>query len=194
MKILNLKIGVFLVICMTYFTVLSAQKKLSVKNNVSIAVSGTSTMHDWVMNSNAADVSLTLHEDDQGILTKISDMQFKMSAKSLKSGKNAMDNNAYKALKTDKFPHIVAKLKNATVTTNDNKNYTVKAKISLNIAGVEKESDLHVNIKKINMDAYEIKTSAQITMTDYNVSPPSFMMGAVKTGNDVTLNINFNIQ
>ncbi len=151
-------------------------------------------MHDWVMNSTAAAIVITLHEDDKGILNKISDMQFSMSSKSLKSGKSAMDKNAYKALKADKFPNITAKLKSATVTTNDNKNFSVRAKILLNIAGVERESDLKVNIKKINMDGYEIKTSTEISMADYNVSPPSFMMGAVKTGNDVTLNINFNIQ
>lgn len=173
---------------------LNAQKVFTLKNNPSISVSGTSTMHDWVMNANSAECKVTLVIDDSGNLTGISDMQFKMPTKALKSGKSAMDSNAYKALKADKNTHISARLKKADVTTKDNKTYMVNAKVTLNIAGTSKETDMVVKMKKINADSYEVVTTKDISMTEYNVTPPSFMMGAVKTGNDVSLSFNFIIQ
>lgn len=182
------------VLLILFLGILNAQKVYSVKNNPNISVSGTSTMHDWVMNSNSAECKVTLVLDDNKNMVGINDMQFKMATKTLKSGKGAMDSNAYKALKSDKNTHITAKLKKAEVTTKDNKNYIVNAKVLLKIAGTEKETDLIVKMKKINVDSYEIVTSKDISMKEYNVTAPSFMMGAVKTGNDVKLNFNFIIQ
>lgn len=189
--ILNLCAGFFILL---NAGILNAQKVFTVKNNPSISVSGTSTMHDWVMNANSAECKVTLVMDDNGNLTGVSDMQFKMPTKALKSGKSAMDGNAYKALKADKNTHITARLKKADVTTKDNKNYTVNARVSLNIAGTTRETDLLVKMKKINADSYEIVASKDISMKDYDVTPPSFMMGAVKTGNDVSLSFNLIVQ
>ncbi|MFZ1703552.1 MAG: YceI family protein [Saprospiraceae bacterium] len=154
-------------------------------------VSGTSTLHDWEMKSSKADCSATLTLDGNGNLTGISAMKFKIGVKTLKSGKGSMDNNAYKALKTDKNPYIIADLKNAKVTTKDNVNYTVTATILLNIAGKTRETDMTATLKKINVDSYSVVAKKKLSMSDYNVEPPSFMMGAVTTGNDVELSFNF---
>jgi hypothetical protein len=41
---------------------------------------------------------------------------------------------------------------------------------------------------RINPDnSITIKGSRKISMQQFNVDPPTFMMGAVKTGNDVTI-------
>jgi hypothetical protein len=146
------------------------------------------------MTSTSAECKVTLVLDDNKSLVGINDMHFKMPTKTLKSGKGAMDNNAYKALKSDKNTHISAHLNKADVSTKDNKNYTVNAKVLLKIAGTERETDLIVKLKKINVDSYEVTTSKDISMKEYDVTAPSFMMGAVKTGNDVKLNFNFIIQ
>ena len=123
-----------LVVSGAWLTVQS-QTKFSAKSNISMSVSGTSTMHDWVMKSTTGDCSATFVEDASGKLTDITGLSFTVSSKALKSGKDAMDKNAYKALKADKNPNISASLKSAEVTTKDNKTYMIKAIVKLTIAG-----------------------------------------------------------
>lgn len=180
--------GLFL---MTQFFA-SAQAKFSA-TAVNTSVTGTSTLHDWEMKSAAANCAVTATVDANGNITAINGMKFTISAKSLKSGKGAMDKNAYKALKSDTHPNIIAELKNAKVSTKDNVNFTVNANVSLNIAGKTKNTDMVVTMKKVNANTYSVSTKKKIAMSEYGVEPPSFMMGTVTTGNDVNIAFNFNI-
>ena len=99
-----------------------------------------------------------------------------------------MDDNAYKALNSEEYKEIVFKLIYAKVSTTNNNKYLVKTVGNLIIAGVT---------QKVTMDVYcVINSNGTITssgtyklkMTDYNVKPPSFMLGVMKTGDDITLN------
>ena len=170
------------------FTLAQGQTKFSAKNTVQLSVSGTSTMHDWVMKTSSGDCSATLQVDGDGNLKDITAMSFSVASKALKSGKDGMDKNAYKALKADKSPNISATLKSADVVMKDGKNYTIKAIINLTIAGKTVETALDAQAKKINDTSFSIKGEKKISMKDYDMQPPSFMLGAVKTGNDVVLN------
>lgn len=169
-----------------FFTIY-AQTKYSSKNNITMSVSGTSTMHDWVMKSTSGDCVATFTEDAKGSLTDVTAFTFTVSSKALKSGKDGMDKNAYKALKADKNPTITATLKSADVVAKDAKNYTIKAVVKLTIAGKTLETDLIAQAKHINDNSYSITGEKKISMKDYGMEPPSFMLGAVKTGNDVTI-------
>jgi hypothetical protein len=167
---------------------LTGQTKFTAKNNINISVSGTSTMHDWVMKSTSGQCNATFIEDGNGNLKDITSMQFTVSSKALKSGKDGMDKNAYKALKADKAPNITANLQNATITTKDNKTYQIKSTIKLTIAGKTMDTELIAVAKRINDNSYAITGTKNISMKEYGMEPPSFMLGAVKTGNDVVLN------
>ena len=170
------------------FTGMRAQTKFTGKEHINFNVSGTSTMHDWVMKSSLGDCTATFVLDDKGNLKDVTAMNLTVSSKVLKSGKGAMDKNAYKALKADKNPNITAVLKSAEVTTKDNKSYTVKSMIKLTIAGKTLDTELISQVKRINDNSFSVKGEKKISMKDYGMEPPSFMLGAVTTGNDVVLN------
>lgn len=182
---------IMIMIAYGLFFNIKAQAKFSAKNNITMSVSGTSTMHDWVMKSTTGDCTATFTEDAKGTLTDVTAFTFTVSSKALKSGKDGMDKNAYKALKADKNPTITATLKSADVIAKDAKNYTIKAVVKLTIAGKTLETDLIAQAKHINDNSYVITGEKKISMKDYGMEPPSFMLGAVKTGNDV--NIHFDV-
>lgn len=184
----QVRFSLLIAMLMLFLFSMSAQTKFASKNNINLSVSGTSTMHDWVMKSGVGDCTATFVEDAKGNLIDLTTLNFTVSAKSLKSGKDGMDKNAYKALKTDKAPNVTATLKSAEVSTKDNKNYTIKTVIKLTIAGKTLDTELVAQAKRINDNSYAIKGEKQISMKDYGMEPPSFMLGAVKTGNDVVLN------
>jgi len=158
-----------------------AQVRYSAKD-VKVLVSGTSTMHDWTMKSSTGECSAVFTLNSSGQLTGIASMDFSITAKSLKSEHSGMDKNAYKALKTDKNTSITYTLTSATVTAGN-----ISCKGKLTIAGTTVDTDLQA-VSKMNADkSITISVSKKIKMKDFNMSPPTFMMGAVKTGNEVTL-------
>jgi hypothetical protein len=164
-----------------------AQVKYSSKNGLNLVVSGTSTLHDWDMKSSQGSFDASFTFNATGAVTGITGLSFTTPASALKSGKDAMDKNAYKALKTDKNPNISFTASSATVTSVNATDFTVKAVGKLTIAGAPLDAEI-VATGKLNADKTITVTGAKnISMKDFGMTPPSFMMGTIKTGNDVTL-------
>lgn len=159
-----------------------AQVKYHAKDGMQFLVSGTSTLHDWTMKSPKGDANALFTFAD-GRLSGLTFLSFAMPAASLKSDKSSMDKNAYKALKTDKYAAIKYDLTSATVAPDG----TIQCAGRLTLAGVTLDEPLQANAK-INADqSITVKGSKKISMKKYSIDPPSFMMGTVKTGNDVTI-------
>jgi len=158
-----------------------------VKSSLKMEVTGTSTMHDWEMKGAGGSCSAQLVFDASGKISQIKDINFSFPVKQLKSGKDAMDGNAYKALKTEKHPNITGRLVDATFSTADNLNYKIQAVLKLQISGVTKDVKVTAD-GKLNKDkSLTIKGERKIDMNDFKVEPPAFMFGTVKTGKDVVV-------
>jgi hypothetical protein len=71
-----------------------------------ITVAGTSTMHDWTMVSEDIQVQASINDQ-----AAIETLKLVVPVTTLKSHKSGMDDNAYKALKSDKNPQITFNLK-----------------------------------------------------------------------------------
>lgn len=160
---------------------------------VNIVIKGTSTMHDWEMNSNKGKVELMLDLKNDNIAS-VSALKFSLEAESLESGKNMMDNNAYKALKTGSAKYITFVLSSAQVTQQEGNSYQVKALGKLTVAGTTRETDVVATVKYNPADkSFVVSGSKKLKMSNYNVKAPTFMMGAVKTGDDITISFNTKI-
>ncbi len=163
-----------------------AQVKYSSKS-LSLTVSGTSTLHDWDMKSSNGTFEANFTLSAAGAITAVNGLSFTTKAESLKSGHDAMDKNAYKALKSDKAGNITYVSNTATVTNLDATDVTVKSTGKLTIAGTTLDAEV-VATCKVNADkSITIMGSKKISMKEYSMAPPTFMMGTIKTGNDVTL-------
>ena len=155
--------------------------------NLNIGVTGTSTLHDWEIKSakGQAEVAFELASEK---LTGISGLNFSVPAESLKSGNSMMDNNTYKALKTDKFKTINYVLTSGSVAAVDGNTFQIKTSGKLTIAGTAKETDLVATAKYNAADkSYTITGSKKIKMSQWGVKPPTVMMGTIKTGDDITI-------
>lgn len=183
------------VLCSFLFSTLTtAQVKFSAKDNISLIVSGTSTLHAWDMKSSKGDCHATFTLNGSGAPTALTALSFSTSAKSLKSEHNAMDKNAYKALKAEQHPEISFTASSGTVSGSDAAGYTVKSTGKLTIAGTTKDAEV-IGVCKVNADkSITVTGSTQISMKNFGMTPPSFMMGAVKTGNDVVLKFNLTLR
>jgi hypothetical protein len=121
----------------------------------------------------------------------VSALNFNLQAESLKSGNNMMDNNTYKALNTSKHKNISFVLSSAKVNALNATTYQIKALGKLTIAGTTRETDLVANAKYNPADkSFTVTGTKAMKMTEYNVKPPTVMMGTIKTGD--AINISFN--
>lgn len=157
------------------FSGMASAQAISSKT-VKTTVAGTSTMHDWTMTSTSGTFSGTVAGN------AINNIQYNLGAKTLKSGKGAMDSNAYKAMKADKFPNITF-----TATTVNMGKGTITGK--LKVTDVTKTVSFPVTVAKTG-NSYTITGTETIKMTDYGVTPPSFMMNTVKTGDEIKITVN----
>lgn len=171
-----------------------AEIKYPAGDNINLILNGTSTLHDWDMKSAKGKVEAVFTFDKNGHISGLTALVFATPAEGLKSDHSAMDRNAYKALKTSGNPNISFSFVSANVTTTDGVNYMLRCQGKLTIAGTTVNTDL-VATAKLNADkSITVSGSKKISMKDFNVEPPTFMFGTIKTGNDVTLKFSLNLK
>jgi len=164
-----------------------AQTKFQSVGGVKLVIEGTSNIHDWDMKSDKGYCSSLFDITKEGTLNAVSFINFTVPAESLKSEHSGMDKNTYKALNTAKYSNINFTASSVTVKPNGTVGYILTAKGRLTISGVTKDVVLTAN-GTMNADkSISYNGAYKIKMTDYNVEPPSIMMGAIKTGEFVTV-------
>ena len=178
-----------LMILLLFLTIpVAAQSTFTIDKGAStIMVKGTSSAHDWESNAEDFSGTATITVTD-GAIETISGLSLDVVTGSIKSGKRVMDNKTSDALKAKDNPSItfsMASLDEVTATA-------VTVSGSLNLAGVAKEIVLTGDYT-IGTDGSLIVTGVQsVNMKDYGIDPPTAMMGALKTGEEV--NVEFTIK
>ena len=158
-----------------------------------LVISGTSTLHNWIMKSARADCTATIESNTSGEIKGLSALSFSTPATSLKSDHTSMDKNAYKALKTDKDPTISFTMTAVSVAPAT-AGSTVNVKGKLTIAGATRDEDL-VAVCKTNADnSITVTGTKKISMNDYQIKPPTFGFGTIKTGNDIVLTFHLTLK
>ncbi len=167
--------------------VLNAQTKFSAKS-YQITVAGTSTMHDWTSKATAVTVTGDFAIAN-GTLEKINTATVKIDSKSLKSTKKSdlMDERTHSTIKAEKNPSITYVFTKVVSTQQSGSETTVTVNGNLTIAGVTKPTDLVLKFKTLPNGDVEVKGSRKVLMSNHGIKAPSFMLGAMKVGNEITI-------
>lgn len=148
-------------------------------------VEGTSTLHDWEMISSKAKGDGNFVIEDNTV-QNIKSLEVKLKAETLKSGKDKMDENAYIALKTEENPYITFELDRVIAI----KNNTMQLKGDFTAGGTTKTEIIEV-VPKYDNGEITLLGKFDITFKEYNMVPPTAVMGTIKTGNE--LGISFKV-
>jgi hypothetical protein len=187
-KSANVYFCFILPLLMSFLPLKLTDQSYSATNNVKITVEGTSNIHDWDLVSEKGTCLMTVQQDAAGVITGMTNLSFSLPVNSLKSKHgNQMDNNAYKAMNASTYPNVIFKSNSVSVKPGAANTYTVTAPGKLTISSGSRDVTL-TGTCKVNADkSVTITGSYKLKTTDYNVKPISIMLGAIKTGPDVTV-------
>jgi len=105
-----------------------------------------------------------------------------------------MDNRTYKTIKADAYPQITFKLSDATIAPLQKNKFSVKATGTLTIAGVSRVITIQANGEVKPDNSITVTGQEKLKLTDFNIQPPSFMLGAMKVANDLTIGYTLNFK
>jgi hypothetical protein len=170
--------------------------KLSGSKENTVKISGSSNVHDWTMvaQNPVCEANFGQLTGDEGVPKSLGSLSFSVNAKSLKSEHESMDGRTYKTIKADAYPQITFKLSEASITPLQKNKFSVKATGTLTIAGVSRVISMQVNGEVKPDNSITCTGQEKIKLTDYNIQPPSFMLGAMKVANDLTIAYTLNFK
>lgn len=157
-----------------------------------LTVAGTSSVHDWTATTGAVRITraqLASQASGSSLWDEavkpgtLETFEIAIAAGTLKSGKDGIDKNMYKALKTTQHADITFRLVRMEAGAAAG---ALKAIGMLSIAGVEREVALELTTQTKDATLV-VKGSLPLVMTDYGVKPPSAMLGVIKTNPKVTV-------
>ena len=112
----------------------------------------------------------------------------------LSSGEKGLDANMRKALKGDRYKQIRFQMDSYEVVGPAGKDtLTVLLHGRLSLAGVERKIDVTATGVRVH-DGLAISGSKDLLMTDYQIKPPTMMLGAIKTKDLITVKFNATVE
>ena len=157
-----------------------------------LSIAGTSNVHDFKASTTtmrvtklqlASTVAANAPWDEVVKPGALEAFEIAVAAGTLKSGKDGLDKNMYKALNTAQHPDITFRLLRMQPGAAAG---MLKAAGMLIIAGTEREVTLDLKTEPKDA-ALIVRGELPLVMTDYGIKPPKAMLGVIKTNPKVTV-------
>jgi polyisoprenoid-binding protein YceI len=151
-----------------------------------IWLEGTSTLHPYQSTAKKWDISAAFSEDKGA--PRVSELLVTIPVFDLKSGDGALDGNLYKALDAKHYPTI-------RFTSSDCQVHIANGAVSaqaigrFDIAGKSQVSTVAATGTRTD-GTLHLTGSKALLMTDFGVTPPVLLFGAIRCGNQIVVHFN----
>ncbi len=141
-----------------------------------LKVHGDSTLHAYSIEVTSFQV--TLKDSESGIW----ELHVDVDVQGMRSGKKLMDKNMFSALQAERFSKIRFHAQASPKQAGANLQTLTPLIFSgtLEVAGVSKEMRVTASLQKTS-GGWTLQGDKEFEMTDFDVQPPAFMMGVLKT-------------
>ncbi len=174
-----------IVFFMASSVLMNAQSYTIDNTQSSLAVHGTSTLHDWKLNAKTVKGMATLEVKGKE-LKGIKSLSIEVPVATMNSGLEALDTHMETAMTANNASVVTFILTEVTsLTANSIGSYAVQADGKISIIKNSKPVALQATIEIKENGAIRIFGETQISMTDYQVEPPQAEMGSIKTEDEV---------
>lgn len=186
-------------------TVAAAAGELRLQAGSRLWLTGTSTVHDYSSQASRLEVSFATNparwpatpaggEAVEALIRAggVTGIDVVVPVAGLKSGKDKLDQNMYKALRAEEHPEIRFRMAGYQVGAADTAGAPIEAKGTLTIAGVEREIVIAA-VAGREGEVVRLRCEVPLLMTDFGIKPPKMMLGALRTSNKVSVHIDLRI-
>ena len=172
--------------------VLAQSDSYEILDKSTIQVEGTSTLHDWTSDVEKFGSYIKFNAaalEGDTLSNPVESLSLTIPVKSIESGKGGMNRRTYDALKSDDFPNIMFQMNKAELVNADSALTSMELNVegNLTIAGSSKNITLPVTGTKQDDGSFKFTGEYELNMKDYDVDPPSAMLGTIKAGEMVTI-------
>ena len=158
-----------------------------------IKVLGTSNLHSWSMEDKDVSCSARFtYVADKAIPATVASVTFTFPVHGLTSGRSGMDSKAFDAMKAKDGGNISFTATASAITPVTGNSFEVKSDGNLTIAGVTRAVVLRAACEVKSDGVIACTGTDALKMSDYQIKPPTYMLGALRTGN--TLKIAFSME
>lgn len=159
--------------------------RITVLEKSRLTIYGTSTLHDFSIEANRIRGVIEAEPRGEGI--SILAAEIEIPVRVLDSGNSSMNENMWRALKETEYPVITYRLSSATIESATKEKVVFKTVGVLTVAGTSREIEMVVTATLERNGSIRLEGTKELRMTDFGVTPPSMMLGTIKTGNAVTV-------
>jgi hypothetical protein len=154
----------------------------------SVTIQGTSSLHNWEVFIKDFKVDFVLKTTDNEKIS-IENLKAVFKGASVTSDNSIMTSKAKDALRVKDEPEIIFTTEGAEdIVLNDGKaKQTVNGELV--IAGLERNFSVTFT-GSISGDTFTVSGSNTISMKDFQITPPTALLGTLKTGDLVTVDFN----
>lgn len=188
MRTMKEKMKYLIILAFTALPLMAAGQNYELsKNGTTIIIKGTSSLHNWEMDVRA--YTSEIQVDQEGSTADIHNVSFVCRATDLKSESSLMDKKAYDALKAKDFPEIKFESTSKTeIVINDNK-FSGNLNGRLIIAGKTEPVTIPFSGSVDGNNTINIVAEADLSMSSFNITPPTAMLGTLKTGDKISISL-----
>ncbi len=164
-------------------------------NGSKLVINGTSTLHQWSATSTVLQGGLTASgKFVSAAAPTITAIKLVIPVKDIKSSEGGgMDSTMYDALHKGHHPFIRYTLKSATLKPAGFRQtagvFAYNTTGVLRVNGVNKTSQLKLIVTDLPGSGLLVRVTTNLKMTDFNVSPPTAMLGIIRSGNTISINV-----
>lgn len=175
---------------------ITMEYRYSIEDKSRLYIEGTSNVNSFDCNcrDRFSKGSLTLAFMDSDKSLRFSNTMLKIRSQSLDCDNNKMNKDLYEALKSEQYPDITIQLHDAVVqsgsfSANNGEWVNVKAFVTLTITNVSRNIMMDVKGQKLGNGKFHFVSSKEILLTDYNIEPPTALLGLIKVRNNIRINL-----
>jgi hypothetical protein len=185
------KLRITILLILSAFTMMLAGQNYEVsKQGSKISVKGTSTVHDWDMNLADFRSGFILITDGKQV-NGINNVSFSCKVTDLKSESSMMNRKTYDALNSKQFSEISFNGASTEGFSMQGEKISGNVKGKLSIAGVARDVTFPFTGTYRN-NQISVTGSVPVSLKDFNIDPPTAMLGSLKTGDKITVSFSLN--
>jgi polyisoprenoid-binding protein YceI len=163
-----------------------AQTQYRVKSH-DVTIEGTSNLQSWT--ADVKDVNGTIEfiiKDNE--IREITDARFQINSRSIEGSEGRrMNSKIYESLEVEKHPQIRFDLREVRSIAENPGRFHINARGVLTVAGESKVIEMRPTARILPNGDVEITGNQEVLMSDFGISPPTALLGALRTGDQVNI-------